>query len=170
MADKYLYNNSGTITEKAATVSSAGGANAGQIVALDGSGHLDSTVMPTGIGADTVSVLASEALSAGNFVSLYNNSGTLNTRKADASTTGKKADGFVLGAVSSGAMGTVYLAGQNTQVTGMTPGDVFLSATTPGAATGSAPSGTAGQTVQRIGIALSATVVEFRPFAPIVTG
>lgn len=170
MADKYLYNNGGTITEKAATVTSAGGANAGQIVALDGGGHLDSTVMPTGIGADTVSVLASEALSAGNFISLYNNAGTLNARKADGSTTGKNADGFVLAAVSSGASGTVYLAGQNNQVTGQTPGPVWLSASTPGTVTNTAPSGTAGQTVQRVGVALSATAIEFRPFAPIVTG
>ena len=51
MADKYIKNNSGQLAEVEATVTSAGAGNAGDIVALDGSGKLDTTVLPTGIGA-----------------------------------------------------------------------------------------------------------------------
>lgn len=167
MADKFLYNNAGQMTEKAGTVTSAGAANAGNIPALDGTGRLDSSVMPVGIGADTVSIVASEALTAGNFVNIWNNAGTPNVRKADGSTSGKTAHGFVLAAVASAASATVYLAGQNTQLTGLTAGDVFLSDVTPGGVVATAPVGT-GKTVQRVGVAVSATVVDFRPYAGIV--
>lgn len=167
MTDKYIYNNAGTLTEKTATVTSAGGANAGQVVALDSGGHLDSTVMPTGVGLDTVSIVASEALSAGNLVNIYNNAGTPNCRKADASAAnaGKIAHGFVLAAVSSGANATIYLGGQNTQLSALTAGDVFLS--TAGGVSVTAPS-TSGYTVQRVGVAISATAVDFTRGHPLV--
>jgi hypothetical protein len=165
MTDKFLYNNAGTITEKTATVVSTGVSQAGQVTALDSTGHLDNSVMPVGIGADTVSIVASEALSAGQFVNIYNNAGTPNCRKADNTTTGKEANGFVLAAVSSAASATIYLAGQNTQLTGQVAGPVFLG--TAGAVVASAPTGS-GNVVQRVGIAVSATVVEFRPYSPIV--
>lgn len=147
-------------------VTSAGSGNSGDIPALDSTGRLDNSVMPVGIGADTVSVTASEALSAGNFVNIYNNAGTPGVRKADGSTTGKEANGFVLAAVSNGASATVYLSGQNTQVTGATAGPVFLSDSTAGSYTGTAPS-TAGHTLQRLGTAISATAIEFKPGTPI---
>jgi hypothetical protein len=146
--------------------SSAGAGDSGKLVALDGSGKIDSTMMPTGVGADTVSIVASEALSAGNFVNIWNNSGTPNVRKADATTSGKYAHGFVLSAVSNGASATVYLGGQNTGVTGMTAGDVFL-ATTAGTATATAPSGS-GNIVQRLGVAVSATAIDFNRGTPVV--
>lgn len=166
MADKYLYNNAGTITEKAAIVTSAGAGDTGKIPALDAAGRLDNSVMPTGIGADTATVTASEALSAGDFVNIWNSTGA-KVRKADASTAGKEVHGFVLAAVSSSAAATVYFEGTNTQVTGLTPGVVYLSAATPGAATGTAPSGS-GQVVQKIGFATSATAVNINATAPIV--
>lgn len=167
MADKYLRNNSGTLTETTAVVTSAGVGNAGNIIALDSTGHLDNTVMPTGIGADTAAITASEALAAGDFVNVWSSAGAFRVRKADGSTTGKSANGFVLAAVSNAATATVYMGGQNTQVTSMTPGDVFLSAVTPGQVTATAPSGS-GQTVQRVGVAVSATVVGLKPLQPIV--
>lgn len=136
-------------------------------VKLDGSGKLDVTVMPTGIGADTASILASEALAAGDLVNIYNNAGTANIRKADASASGKEAHGFVLSAVSSGASGTVYFEGTNTQVTGLTPGVQFLSASTPGKSTTTAPS-SSGNVVQIVGIATSATALNFQMELPIV--
>lgn len=166
MADKYLYNNAGTVTEKAAIVTSAGAGDSGKIPALDAAGRLDTTVMPTGIGADTASITTSEALAAGDFVNIWNSTGA-KARKADASTSGKEAHGFVLAAVGSGAAATVYFEGTNTQVTGMTPGPVFLSASTAGAATSTAPSGT-GQVVQRIGFATGTTAVNFQSQSPIV--
>lgn len=165
MADKYLRNNAGTITETEALATSAGAGSAGKIPALDSTGRFDSSMMPVGIGADTASIQASEALAAGDFVNVHNVSGA-RVRKADATSSGKQAHGFVLAAVSSGANATVYFEGPNTQVTGQTPGDIFL-ATSPGAGTSTAPSGS-GNVVQRLGVATSATSVNFEAGQPIV--
>lgn len=165
--DKYLYSNSGVLTEKAALQSSAGAGDAGKIPALDSSGRLDTSMMPVGIGADTSSLTASENLAAGDFVNVYNDTGTAKVRKADASAAGKYAHGFVLDAVTSGNAATVYFEGPNTQVTGATPGEVFLSATTAGGFTSTAPTGT-GKVVQKIGVATAATNINFEWLQPIV--
>lgn len=165
--NKYLSNNAGTITEVAAKQSSAGAGDAGVIPALDSTGKLDTSFMPTGIGADTAAITASEALSAGDLVNVWSNSGAFAVRKADASTSGKEAHGYVLAAVSSSATATVYFSDSNTAVTGLTPGVRFLSATTPGGSTSTAPSGS-GQTVQRVGFATSASVLNFHSEVPIV--
>lgn len=166
MADKYLYNNAGTITEKAANAVSAGAGDSGKIPSLDSSGRLDTSFMPVGIGADTQSITASEALAAGDFVNVWNSTGA-KARKADGSTSGKEAHGFVLAAVSSSATATVYFHGTNTQVTGATPGVTYLSATTPGGFSSAAPTGS-GQTVQRVGIATSATTISMHQGVPVV--
>lgn len=163
---KYLSNNAGTITEVQPVTTSAGAGDATKLAQLDGSGRFDTSVMPVGIGADTASLTASEALAAGDLVNVWNSTGA-KIRKADASTSGKEAHGFVLAAVSNGASGTVYFEGTNTQVTGLTPGVLFLSATTPGAATSTAPSGS-GQVVQRVGFATGSTALNFQSQPPIV--
>lgn len=163
--DKYLYNNSGTTTEKAAVQASAGAGDAGKIPALDNTGRLDNSMLPVGIGADTAIIAASEALAAGDYVNVWNSTGA-KVRKADASTTGKEAHGFVLAAVTSGGNATVYFEGTNTQVTGQTPGTVYLSATTAGAGTATPPSGS-GQIVQRVGFAIGTTAVNFQSQPPI---
>jgi hypothetical protein len=117
-------------------------------------------MMPVGIGADTAAITASEALAAGDFVNIWDNTGA-RARKADASTAGKEAHGFVLATVSSGAVATVYFEGTNTQVTGQTPGMVYLSASTAGRATTTPPSA-AGNIVQSLGFATSATAINFQ--------
>lgn len=191
---KFIRNNAGTMTEEAALLTSAGAADAnklpalnasgvldativnstntsagagdaGKVAALDSAGRLSSTMMPVGFGDDTTTLTASEALSAGDFVNIWNSTGA-KMRKADATTSGKEAHGFVLAAVSNGASGAVYFEGTNTAVTGQTPGPVFL-ATTAGQATATAPSA-AGQVVQRIGFAISATAINFQSNDPIV--
>lgn len=144
--------------------SSAGAGDSGKLVALDGAGRIDNTMMPVGIGADTASIQASENLAAGDFVNVWNSSGA-RIRKADATTAGKEAHGFVLAAVTSGANGTVYFEGTNTGVSGQTPGPVFLH-TTAGQASATAP-GTAGNVVQRIGFAVSATAINFQSQPPV---
>jgi hypothetical protein len=154
--NKYISQSGGVFQEVASIQSSAGAGDAGKIPGLDSSGRLDSSMMPVGIAADTAVIQASEALAAGDLVNVYNNAGAARVRKADASTTGKQAHGFVLAAVSNGANATVYFEGSNTQVTGLTPGVQYLSAATPGLCTATAPSG-AGQVVQEVGIATSAT-------------
>ena len=193
--NKFLKNNAGTITEEAAlqesagatdagklvalnsagvlddsivnsTVTSAGAADAGKLPALDGAGRLSSTMMPAGFGDDTVIVVASEALSAGDVVNVWNDAGTPKVRKADATTAGKEGHGFVLESVLNGGNATVYFEGQNTSVTGLTAGAVFLS-TTAGGVTNTAPSGS-GNVVQRVGFATSSTAFNFQSNDPIV--
>lgn len=167
MADKYIFNNSGVLTEKAGLVTSAGAGDAGKIPALDSGGKLDNSLLPTGVGAETAVVSASEALSAGDFVNIWSSAGAFKARRADGSTSAKEAHGFVLAAVLSGANATVYLAGLNNAVTGATPGVQYLSDSVAGGFASSAPAGT-GKTVQRLGIATSATVIAFEPTEPIV--
>jgi hypothetical protein len=164
--NKYIKNNAGQLIEEAAIQSSAGAGDVGKIVSLDAAGKLDASFMPVGIGADTAVVVASEALAAGNYVNVWNNTGVANVRKADATTSGKEAHGFVLASVLLSGNATVYFEGTNTAVTGQTAGVVYLS-TTAGVGTTTAPSG-AGNVVQRIGFAVSATAMNFQSNQPIV--
>lgn len=147
------------------TTVSAGASSAGKTPVLGGDGRLNPTMMPVGVDVAVSVMTASEALVAGNFVNVWNSTGA-KVRKADAATAGKEAHGFVLSAVASGATGAVYFEGTNTAVTGQTPGVVYLSATA-GLATATAPSA-AGQVVQRLGIAISATEIQFEAALPIV--
>jgi hypothetical protein len=157
----------GKVMEYIAAITSSGVASSGQLVALNAAGQVDLTMMPTGIGADVVTVTASEALAAGAFVNIWSNAGVFAARNADGSTTGKEAHGFVLAAVASSGSATVYLSGFNNAVTGQVPGLVFLSATTAG---GSATAGAsaAGQTYQQLGMAISPTSIQFDPQASVV--
>lgn len=148
------------------TQTSAGAGDAGKIVALDANGKLASTMMPTGFGDETVSIVTSENLAAGNLVNIYDNAGTTTARKADGSTTGKQCDGYVIAATTSPAAATVYFEGFNNSVTGLTGGPVYLSQTTPGLATNTIPT-TAGGLAQRVGRAVSATSLDFEPNDPI---
>lgn len=167
MADKYLYNNAGVLTEKEASASSAGVTDAGKVVALNAEGDIDASMLPPGIAPDISVITASEGLSSGDFVNIWNDAGTPKARKADGSTSGKHAHGFVLEAVSQGNPADVYFDTDNNQVTGATAGDVFLSATTPGGFQASAPSGT-GQVVQRLGVATAATNIKVEIQQPLV--
>ncbi len=162
-ADKVVkYGANGKLASLAldSTTTSAGAADAGRIILLDGSGRLDPSALPVGIGADVATITSSEALSAGDYVNIWNSTGA-KARKADASTVGKEAMGFVLTAVASGAAATVYFEGTNTAVTTQTPGKVYLSAATPGKGTATPPTA-AGQVVQVVGFATSATAVNFQ--------
>ena len=189
---KLIKNNAGTLTEETTLIASAGAADANKVpalnasgvlddtilnatvtssanktVKLDAAGKLDASVMPTGIGADTAIIVASEALADGDLVNVWNNAGTANVRKADANSAGKEAHGFVLAAVASSASATVYFEGTNSHCTGLTPGVQFLSSSTPGKSVTTAPTGT-GKIVQNIGLALNATTLNFESGSPIV--
>ena len=162
--ETFLKQTNGGLVETIAT--QVGGApNADKIPALDANGRLDVTMMPSGIGADTNTVTASEALAAGDLVNVYNLAGNARVRKADATSPGKEANGFVIAAVANGATATVYSEGTNGQVSGLTPGQQFLS-TTPGLATSVAPSAS-GNVLQRVGMAFSATSLNFESGIPI---
>jgi len=161
MADKFLQVVAGRRTEKEATVVSVGAGDSGKVLALDSSGKLDLSVLPSGIGPSTISLPSSENLTAGNFVNIWNDAGTAKVRKADAATVGKEANGFVLANVTSPANAAVYTQGVNTGLTGLTPAaNYWLSDSTPGAASSTAPTGT-GKVVQYLGKATSATTIGF---------
>ena len=163
MAGKYIELNNGQLAEKAALSSSAGAADANKIVSTNGEGKLDVTLMPDGIAADVAVLPASEDLSAGQLVNVFDDSGTAKARKADASN-GRRAVGFVKAAVTSGQNATVFKEGTMAG-SGLTIGSpTYLG--TNGAATQTAPS-TTGHISQEIGVAISATEIEFEPQQPV---
>ena len=165
MPDKYIALVNGQLAQKEASATSTGASDAGKIPALAGDGRLDPSVMPTGVGADLTVRPATEALAAGDLVNLYDASGTPSARKADASN-GRRAHGFVKDAVTSGANASVYLEGTISGKTGLTAGAPAYLAATAGALTATPPA-TAGQIVQEVGVAISATEVTFEPQSPI---
>lgn len=154
---KYIKLASGRLQEQQAY--NEGGVE-GDLVALDATGRIPETYMPVGIGADLAIVPASENLSSGDFVNLWDDAGTVKARKADATTSGKEADGFVLDAVTAPANASVYFEGRNTAKTGLTLGARYYLATSAGGVTATPPSG-AGNVVQYIGRAVSATSIAF---------
>jgi hypothetical protein len=98
-------------------------------------------------------------------VNFWNSTG-IKVRKADASAA-KPAQGFVLAAVTSGENATVYRVSQlNNQLVGMTIGATQFLSTTAGGRQETAPT-VAGQIVQILGIAKSATELIFAPQPPI---
>lgn len=112
----------------------------------------------TSVGANFV---ASENLTAGGLVNVWDDSGTLKVRLADASAS-KQADGYVLADVDLGDPATVYSQGTNGQLSGLTAGlEQYLSASVPGGVTSTMPTGS-GHLVQRIGKAFSATALDFK--------
>lgn len=145
---------------------SAGATDGGKLPKLDAAGKLALTMMPTGVFPDTQNVVASEAIPANSLVNLWNNAGTLNIRKADATTAGKEANGFILAAVASGAAVDVYFDGTIPGLTGLSPGQTLFLSTIAGQPTGTAPSAS-GNIVQGVGKALSTTTMTFEPSDPI---
>lgn len=154
---KFLTQSGGVLQENLPTTTSAGAADAGKLPGLDSTGRLDMSMMPVGLGAHTQVITASEAISAGAFVNIYNNAGAFAVRNADAAT-GKRAHGFVLAAVANGAQATVYPDGLNTALSGLTAGEYYLSDSAVGAIVSTPPT-TAGHIVQRVGVAMNATTL-----------
>jgi hypothetical protein len=156
---KFIKLNNGRLTEEVveSLAQTTGAADADILVRTGTDGKLDPSLMPSGMGADVLTVTASENLSAGDFVNVHSGG----VRKADAATAGKEADGFVLDAVSSGQPATVYFEGRNTGLTALTVGArYYLSAATAGAATDTPPAAS-GNVVQFLGRASEATSIAF---------
>lgn len=157
-------NTSGLIDD---TLLNAATTGSGVVLKTKGDGTIDESVLPTGIGADVKNIVASEALSAGDLVNIWNDSGVEKVRKADASAEGKEAVGFVKASVLSSGTASVYFEGRITGKTGLTPGArQYLSAATAGAVVETAPSA-AGNVVQFVGVAVSATEIDFESSNPI---
>jgi hypothetical protein len=141
-------------------VVSSGAADAGKPVAVGADGRLDSSVMPLGIGAQTISAPASEALGAGKFVNFYSNAGVFSVRLADNSNN-RRADGFVTEAVADAATATVYpIDGVNAELSGLTIGGHYWLGTAGGVIgtpLDETDSDNDGSLVQYLGLAKSAT-------------
>lgn len=164
---KYLEHDGAGSAREVQAATLGGAPNANRIPELNAQGQLDPSMMPPGIGADTQVFVASEALAAGDLVNIHEVGGAFRVRKADASAgTSRKASGYVVASVTSGGNATVFFEGTNNQLTGLIPGDVYLSATQPGRVTQTPPT-TAGQIVQRVGYAITATAFNFEPSDPI---
>ncbi len=170
---KYLNVGVGGFPQEQNTIAvSTGASDSDKIIATNASGQLDSSFWPSGMNVPR-SVTASEAIAARDLVSLHNNAGTTNVRRADASvaSAARQAHGIALAAAASGAQCSVLLGlGIISGFTGLTPGQtLFVSGVTPGATTATPPT-TAGHTLQQIGIAISATEVFLLIQEPIIRG
>lgn len=139
----------GTISSIDASTIDRGEMNGGFIA--DGTIPVDKAYMPD--------LIASENLSAGALVNIWNNQGVPMIRLAKASASGYEASGFVLTAPLAGARATVYTAGYNPIMTNLTPGPQFLSIA-PGRVASTSPQ-EVGTIVQRVGSAVSETTLDF---------
>lgn len=159
MAHKPIQLVNGKLTQVEATVVSIGAGDAGEVVALDSSGKLDVSVLPTGVGPNVKVILASENIAAGKYINIYDNAGTPNVRLADNSNS-REAHGFLLDAVTSGNNATVYFEGTNNDLSGLTAGArQYLG--TAGGVTATPPTFAGGaQISQLVGTAISATEID----------
>lgn len=107
-------------------------------------------------------IIAGEALTAGNFINLYLDGSTVKMQKANATNNTKRAQGYVLANVSSGATGKAYFEGINNALSGLTKAGNYFLSTTGGAITTTAPTGS-GNIQQQLGVALSDTELQFEP-------
>jgi hypothetical protein len=142
-----------------------GGGSVTSVTAGDESIIIGGTATDPTVRANTTkTAVASQALTGGDWVTVYDNAGTPTVRKADW-TLGQagECNGYVAANVANGGTATVFISGINAHVSGMVTGDVWLAGT--GLGTNTAPASTAGNISQRIGRALSATAVgiEFEP-------
>lgn len=156
VADKFARNVAGVMTEVAGVVTATGNA----IPALDSTGRLAVAQLPVGVGPEVQTMPTSETLAAGNLVNVYNATGVLTARNADASTVGKEANGFVKELFTHPTTATVYMFGgaSNTAATCATIGARQYLATTPGATVETAPTYASGARFhQYVGKAISLT-------------
>lgn len=135
----------GVRTLYTAIFKSTGVSDAFKIISTGPDGLIDPTLIP---GTDVYSKMASEDLSAGDFVNFHIASGVSKMRKADNSN-GRRADGYVKEAILSGVVGYVFDGGVNTSLSGMTP-DTRQYLGLVGARTETAPSAS-GSIIQFLG-------------------
>jgi hypothetical protein len=163
---KYLIVGGATgITQESTVDSSAGAGDSGKIPSLDTSGKLSTTMMPTGFGADALTLTAGENLSAGDLVYINASGEAL---KADADSAAKAAVGFTLTSITAAASGTIYFgSGLITGLTSLTAGTQYFLSQTAGGITSTAPTGT-NVIQQAVGYATSATTLYFEPQQPVL--
>ena len=161
---RYIDYLAGVLTQLVPISTSAGAGDASKMVQTDAAGKLDESLMPASISIQVKVVSASEDLSAGDLVNLWDDTGTIKARLADASLS-RPAVGYIAAGALTGANATVYLEGVNNQLSGLTPGLVWLG--DAGAATQTAPASGSGGISQIVGTGLAAAELEFEANDPI---
>jgi hypothetical protein len=165
MAHKFVQYWNGFLQEFLPLKQSSGAGDADKIVATGADGRIDPSLMPTGFESQVKLFPASEDLAAGNLVNIWDDSGTLKLRVADASLS-RPADGYVKSAALTGANASMYLEGVNNQVSGLTVGRVWLG--NAGAVTNTPPVSGSGGISQIVGSTLATTELEFEPNDPVI--
>lgn len=118
------------------------------------------TTTPAPAGASTVQAIASETLTAGMYVSIWDDSGVAKVRKVQVTDDTKTVDGFIKAGYSIGQTADIYLIGSvNDHLTGLTPG-LLCWAAANGGITQTLP--TTGWR-QEVGKSVSASQVPFNP-------
>jgi hypothetical protein len=144
-----------------ATVNVSPGTYSNATITVNGKGLVTSA--SAGAATGSGSAVASEALAAGDLCNVYTNAGVATIRKADATDDTKPANAFVIAAVLITATASWFgPALIDTAVTGLTPGTTYFLATTPGTVTATPPA-SAGNLIQKVGFAKSATELVFFP-------
>lgn len=157
---RFLANSAGAIVEVVPNTTSSGSGDAGKIPALNPAGKIDETMIPTSYGPDAQTLTASETMVVGALGNIYDAGGnTFRVRNADASNN-RPAHCFTKTGIANGAAGTVYFDSSNDVLSGLTPGERYLSTSVPGATQATAPT-TPGHIVQKVGFAHSATALNF---------
>jgi hypothetical protein len=158
----------GLTEELSALTVSTGASDASKIIKTDSTGLIDLSLMPVGIGPDTVDLVCSENLSAGNAVNIYDNAGVATCRLADR-TNNRPANGFVLQNFTSGQTAKVYKDSKVTGLTGLTAGSTYFLGLA-GAITLTPPVAGSGYLNQVLGTASSSTVLDIEIVKPIKRG
>lgn len=167
---KYLALVGGKLKQLTAIAASTGAGDSGKIIAAGTDGKLHASFLPAGIGANTVTATASEAIAAGKLVSIFVDDGTTKMRLADNSN-GRSAWGYLKEGVAANQSATAYrLNTVMSDLTGLTVGaDYWLG--TVGTVTDTPldamDDGNAGKLSQYIGKAISATELATVEHAPV---
>jgi hypothetical protein len=154
----------GKTTLVSAISASTGATDANKIFMTNASGQIDASFMPPGVEIQVETANATEDLTSGNFVNIYDNGGTPGVRKAIANDVNKIANGFVLTSTLTGASATIFTKGVNTALASVEGSIYYLSATTSGLGTVTPPAQSVGNFQQTLGIGVpSGVLFEFDP-------
>lgn len=145
----------GTVRLFNAIQTSVGGADGSKIIATNSTGKLDASFLPPGVEVQVENLTATEDLTSGDFVNIYDNGGTPAVRKANANSLTKLANGFVLESGLATETISVYTKGVNTAFSATAGIRYYLSATVAGNATPTAPAVSANNIQQVLGVGTS---------------
>lgn len=156
---KYVkLNATGDLEEESSVQSSAGVADAEKIVALDNQGMIDESMLRS---SEVVELEASETLTAGDIINIWDDGGTPKVRKATNTGIATKAMGFVRDGIASESTGKVYFEGKVTGLADLTPGKEYFLGVAGAIVDNSALPSTTSSIVQKLGKAYSANAFTF---------